>query len=176
MPCDHPQLTIRTMYHPPGSDDWAMLSHIDQSVDYIIQASLMGDLIKMKYSRLKQNHNLKQIVDLPTRGNAILDSMYTNIPNFCQRFVISAPIGLSDHKMIVCIPSTSSNYIAPVVSSTPSRSYRPRDLARFAVVLKTTSWETLFRLPISEVQLNFFNSTIKPLLDVHLPKRQIRLG
>ena len=75
----------------------------------------MGDFNKMKDSHMKRNHDLKQIVDLPTRGNALLDNIYTNVSNFYQRPVISAPIGLSDHKVVVCIPSTSSNYIAPYI-------------------------------------------------------------
>ena len=71
------------------------------------------------------------------------------------------------------IPSTSSKYTSPVVSCTPSRNHKPRDRARFEGALQTTSWETLFRLPTCEEQLNFFNSTIRTLLDVHLPERQI---
>ncbi len=126
----------------------------------------------MKDSHLKRNHNLKQIVDLPTRGNAILDNIYTNVSNFYQRPVICAPIGLSDHKVVVCIPSTSSKYTSPVVSCTPSRSHKPRDRARFEGALHTASWETLFRLQTCEEQLNFFNSTIRTLLDVHLPELQ----
>ena len=128
---DHPQVTIGTIYHPPGSDDWAMLNHIDQSLDYIRRQHpytgiiIMGDFNKMKGSQLKRNHNLKQSVDLPTRGNAILDNIYTNVSNFYQRPVICASIDLSDHKAIVCIPSTSSKYTSPVVSCIPSRSHKP---------------------------------------------------
>ena len=90
----------------------------------------------MKDSRLKLNRNLKQIVDLPKSGYAILDNIYNNVPNFYQRPVISAPIGLSDHKVVVCIPYTSLNCKAPVVSKTPSRSYKPRDRARFVVAFQ----------------------------------------
>ena len=71
----------------------------------------MGDFNKMKASHLKRNHDMKQIVDLPTRGNAILDNIYTNVSNFYQRPVIGAPIGLSDHKVVVCIPSAATNHM-----------------------------------------------------------------
>ncbi|KAK2176108.1 hypothetical protein NP493_682g00000 [Ridgeia piscesae] len=134
----------------------------------------MGDVNKMKDSHLKRNHNLKHIVDLPSRGNAVLYNIYTNVSNFYQCPVICAPIGLSDHKVVVCILSPSSKYTSPDVSCTPSRSHKPRDRARFEGALQTTSWETLFRLPTCEEQLNFFNSIIRTLLDVHLPERQIR--
>ena len=132
-----------------------MLNHIDQSLDYIRRHHrytciiITEDFNKMKDSNLKRNHNLKQIVDLPTRGNALLDNICTNIPNVYQRPVIRAAIGLSDHKVVVCIPSISSSYAAPVVSSTPSRSHKPRDRTHFAASHRT-SREILFRLPTCE--------------------------
>ena len=153
------------MYHP-GSDDWTLLNHIDQSLDYIRRhhpytgAILMVDFNKMKDSQLKRNHNLKQIVDQPTRGSAILDNIYTIIPDLYVRPVISAPIGLSDHKVVECTPSTSTKYTAPVVTKTSSRNHKPLDRARFAAALSLTSRETLFHLPTCEQQLNVFNSSI----------------
>ena len=84
MPRNHPQITICTVYQPPGADDWTLLNHIDQSVDYVRRhhpytgVIIMGDHNKLRYSHLKKNHNLKQIVDIPTRGTATLDKIYTN--------------------------------------------------------------------------------------------------
>ena len=180
MPREHQQVTLGTIYHPPVSDDWAMLNHIIQSLDYICRHHpytsivIMGDFNKIKDSHLKRTYNLKQIVELPTRGNSILDNIYNNVPNFYQRPVNSATIGLCDDKVDVCIPSTSLNCTTPVISSTPFRSYKPRDRALFAVALQTTLCEKLFRHPSCEEQLHFFNYTTKTLLDLHLLERQIR--
>ena len=72
----------------------------------------------------------------------------------------------------------------PVITKTSSRSHKPSDRARFAAALSLTSRETLFHLPTCEQQLNFFNSSIRMLLDnssirilldTHLPEREIRL-
>ena len=180
MPRDHPQITIYTVYHPPGSDDWTMLHHIDQSMDYkrwhhpYTGIILMLDFNKMKDSHLKRNHNLKQIVDQLTRGSAILNNIYTNIPDVYGRPVINAPIGLSDHKVVVCTPSMSVKNTEPVVTKTSSRSHKPSDQARFVAAPILTLWETLLHLPTCEQQLNFFNSNIRTLLDTHLPQRDIR--
>ena len=131
MPRNHTQITICTVYHPPGADDWTLLNHIDQSVDYVRRhhpytgVIIMGDLNKLRDSHLKRNHNLKQIVDIPTRGTATLDKIYTNLTDLYHRPVVIAPIGLSDHMVVICIPSTSTKYTEPVVSKTSSRSWRP---------------------------------------------------
>ena len=66
MPRNHPQITICTVYHPPGADDWTLLNHIDQSVDYVRRhhpytgVIIMDDLNKLRDSHLKRHHNLKQ--------------------------------------------------------------------------------------------------------------------
>ena len=180
MPRNHPQITICTVYHPPGADDWTLLNHIDQSVDYVrrhhpyTDVIIIGDLNKFRDSHLKRNHNLKQIVDIPTRGTATLDKIYTNLTDLYHRPVVIAPIGLSDHMVVICTPSTSTKYTEPVVSKTSLHSCRPDDRARFAAALNLISWETLFHLPSCEQQLQFFNSTIRTLLDMHLPERKIR--
>ena len=119
MPRNHPQITICTVYHPPGADDWTLLNHIDQSVDYVRRhhpytgVIIMGDLNKLRDSHLKRNHNLKQIVDIPTRGTATLDKIYTNLTDLYHRPVVIASIGLSDHMVVVCTPSTTTKYTEP---------------------------------------------------------------
>ena len=71
-------------------------------------------------------------------------------------------------------PSMSVKYTEPVVTKTSSRSHKPSDRARFVAALSLTSWEILFHRPTCEQQLNFFNSSIRTLLDTHLPEREIR--
>ena len=176
MPRNHPQITICTVYHPTGADDWTLLNHIDQSVDYVRRhhpytgVIIMGDFNKLKDFHLKRNHNLKQIVDIPTRGTATLDKIYTNLTDLYHRPVVIVPIGLSDHMVVVCTPSTSTKYREPVFSKTSSRNCRPDERARFVAALLLISWETLFHLPSCEQQLQFFNSTIRILQDTHLSR------
>ena len=88
-------------------------------------------------------------------------------------FVISAPIGLTDHEVAVRTPSTSAKCTEPVVTKTSSRSHKPSDRARFSAAFSLGSRETLFHLPTCG-QLNFFNSSIRTLLDLHLPEPEIR--
>ena len=178
---NHPQLTICTVYHPPGADDWTLLNYTDHSINYVRHhlhtgVIIMGDLNKWRDSHLKRNHNLKQTVDIPTRGTTTLDKIYTNLTDLYHHPVVIAPTGLSDHMVVLCTPSTSTKYTEPVVSKTSSRSCRPEGRAHFVAALHLISWEILFHLPTCEQQLQFFNhqnhSTIRTLLDMHLPERK----
>ena len=63
---------------------------------------LYGDFNDLNTSPLEQALGLTQIVDFPTRENAHLDKMYTNIPEYVKaRCSLSPPIGNSDHESVV---------------------------------------------------------------------------
>ena len=63
MPHNHLQITICTVYHPLGADDWTLLNHIDQSVDYVRRHHpytgiiIMGDLNKLMIEPVLQQHS-----------------------------------------------------------------------------------------------------------------------
>ncbi len=52
---------------------------------------------------------LKQIVKEPTREDVILDLILTNMSDFCSPVEVIAPVGLSDHKSVLCIYSSKSS-------------------------------------------------------------------
>ena len=53
---------------------------------------------------LKSHCNFKQVVKKPTRGNNILDIIFTNIAGFYQVPCILAPLSTSDHCIVVWKP------------------------------------------------------------------------
>ena len=132
--------------------------------------------IKSKRNIIVFHHKLKihlfklAYPPIPTRGTATLDKIYINLTDLYHCPVVIAPIGLSDHMVVVCTPPAATKYTEPVVSKTFLRSCRPDDRAHFVAALHLISWETLFHLPSYEQQLQFFNSTIRTLLDTHIPE------
>ena len=61
---------------------------------------ILGDFNRLNIIRLKNNFNLKQIVNFPTRGQNILDLVLTNLKNFNEKTENLSPFGLSDHVTI----------------------------------------------------------------------------
>ena len=55
---------------------------------------------------LKAHCNLKQVVKKATRGNNILDLIFTNIADFFQIPCILAPLSTSDHCIVIWKPET----------------------------------------------------------------------
>ena len=54
--------------------------------------------INSLFLEMSQDLGLSQIVDIPTRGDAILDLLFTNCPDFIENFSLLA--GLGDHDII----------------------------------------------------------------------------
>ena len=58
----------------------------------------------MSISDIISSHDLKQIVQQPTRGEAILDLIITNLDSFYFPPQVSSPLGSSDHNSILWSP------------------------------------------------------------------------
>ena len=111
-------IVVCTVYHPPGR---TVQNHIALN-EYLINTTdllrykypdhglvFLGDFNDFDVCNLAINHNLKQVVKQPTRGNAILDLIVTNIQKFYRCPSIEAPLGSSDHYMVQWLPNLESN-------------------------------------------------------------------
>ena len=65
----------------------------------------MGDFNRVDISPINRAHATKQVVDKPTRGNAILDIIITNIKNCYNSPIVSSPVGRSDHNTVYWSPN-----------------------------------------------------------------------
>ena len=81
-------VNIGLVYHPPKSDDWAMVNHLINSIDSIkgkfIMSDFMifGDFNHLKDKYFKSSTQLKQIVKTPTHESSIIDLCYTSINEY----------------------------------------------------------------------------------------------
>ena len=91
-----------------------MTAHIKWSLDAIlchhpgVGILLMGDFNRMKDRYIKSSFSLKHIVPRATRGEAILDYIYANIKQHYGIPSIEPPIGMSDHRIVICHPQSRS--------------------------------------------------------------------
>ena len=88
-----------------------MLNHMQDTLDMLnakhpgAGICLLGDLNRLDISKLCRHNSLVQVVTKPTRGNAILDKIVTNIAGYYNTPDIGSPIGLSDHSTVIWLPN-----------------------------------------------------------------------
>ena len=105
---------IAVIYHPPGLP----VKEHDDLNEYLINTAdqirnkypdhnliLTGDFNDFETGPLISSLNVKQVVEKPTRGAAILDLIITNLFQLYQSPHILAPLGSSDHNIVHWQPS-----------------------------------------------------------------------
>ena len=66
---------------------------------------ILRDFNRMNVTNILYAHDLEQLINFPTRGDAILDLILTNIGNCYDNPFDTNPIGKSDHTCIVWKPT-----------------------------------------------------------------------
>ena len=98
------------IYHPPGADEKSIREHLFQSLTLAESKFpncgllITGDFNRLCITGLLNHFCLKQIVKLPTRNNATLDLILTNMHENYSMPKVYPPFGLSDHSTVVAFP------------------------------------------------------------------------
>ena len=102
---------LATAYHPPSSNDSLLRAHFFQNLDLILfkfpnsAIIIMGDFNQFNTANLCSSFKLKKVVTLPTRGNNILDQVYSTISQCYLNGNILPTIRMSDHSCLLIFPS-----------------------------------------------------------------------
>ena len=103
-------IILCNLYHPPSGNDQQAINYLYESLT-TIEANfpscgiiLLGDFNKLITSRLTNGFKLYQIVKFPTRGQNLLDLIFTNMKEFYKEPIKRPAFGLSDHDTIEVQP------------------------------------------------------------------------
>lgn len=175
MPRTVSHILIGIIYHPPGAENTAMTDHIVETADLILKQHpyagiiILGDVNHL-HDKILRDYPLKQTVKSATRGNALLDKIYSNISDWYLTPVILPNIAGSDHRTILLKPVDHNvkrgELIAVTVRSNDSNAKNL--LAR---ELTSINWLPLYRMQSVESMTSYLYSTVLNLLNKYLPER-----
>ena len=164
------------VYHPPGADGPSLVNHLFQSLSTAESLYpncgliIAGDFNRLDVNSIRRHFKLKQIVKVPTRGQAILDLVLTNLSDHYSPVEISPPFGLSDHNTIMVKPKVRSPGQSTRRSITvrDTRPSRKNELGRY---LCSVDWSVINSTDDCESQLQMFTNLVKNGLDNIMPER-----
>ena len=90
-----------------------MREHIITSIDAVIRRHpdcgiiVTGDFNQLNDNFLKTHYRFVQIVNVGTRGNAVLDNIWTNMDKLYMTPITLSELGKSDHNMVLLKPGGS---------------------------------------------------------------------
>ena len=159
-----------------------LCGHITSTIDTIRYRNpdagvvILGDFNNLNIRNLMFSQNLKQAVQQPTRGNAILDLIVTNLHCFYQSPNVSAPLGSSDHNSIVWLPDRCNNVINNNKGVERFIRHFPKSGMRgFGSWAAGHSWfHSLGPTPTVDDLVQSFTSDVRGAMDNRLPQKAIK--
>ena len=182
LPRGFSSLIVAVVYHPhwAETENSSMREHLFRSLSLpeskFPNCALIvaGNFNRLDIKSLKKHFRLKQIVKRPTREDAILDLILTNLHDFYDDPRHFPPFGLSDHNTIAAQPRTRvSSRSAKYVFKRDMRASRKAEMGRF---LSSMDWPSLFTsFESCEDVLSMFCETIHAGIDLLIPVKKVRV-
>ena len=178
LPRGNKSIIMASVYHPP-QNNIALKNYLFQSLDCALVKYpkagivILGDFNQFKPGNWTLSFNLKQVVNKPTRGNNILDKIYTTLPKYYCDVLVLPPIGLSDHSSILFCPAIQYSMSHSPVYTT-KRDCRPANRRALSTTLAGMNWSPLYHTDSVDNQFALFSHLITSVMDIHLPLRTIK--
>lgn len=182
-------LAIGTAYRPESVKVDTAIEELGEMIaafGYCKHIFLLGDLnINLIHSGKKpasdliaffSNHNLKQIVQEPTRITnetaTLLDLIITDSPNLCKDVkVLHNPV-LSDHAMVIA--ELKIKKCREVTRFVYKRKIDKINLDLFKTDLKSLPWDLIYKGNTIDDKIEYLNTLINILFDKHAPLQRTR--
>ena len=172
-------ILIACIYYTQQTDYLKMREHIITSIDAVIRKHpecgiiVTGDFNQLKDNFLKTHYRFVQIVNVGTRGNAVLDKMWTNMDKLYMSPITLSELGKSDHNMVLLKPGGSLPCSTGSVMRVTTRAMGENEKALFDRALSAVSWEPLFRLETCEEQYAYYQTMIDSLVEMCFPYKAV---
>ena len=169
------------VYHPPRSDERSIREHLFNSLTLAESKHpncgilVTGDFNRLDISGLLNHFRLKQIVKVPTRRNATLDLVLTNMHDYYYSPQAYPPFGLSDHNTVVASPKVKEHQsnTKKVITRRDQRKSRKDEMGRY---LSLVDWSSMSApLNSCEEMWNGFYGVVHTGLDLLMLEKQIRI-
>ena len=136
---------------------------------------MAGDINRLDVNSIKKHFNLKQIVKNPTRKDAILDLVLTNMHKYYKEPRLFPPFGVSDHNTDTAEGSVRDSCRSTIfVSKRDKRESRKAQLGRY---LGELNWPTLLSsTETCEDLVNVFNEVVHTGFDLLMPIKKVRVN
>ena len=168
-----------SVYAPPQDD---LISYLIESVQkFVYKYSnplflLMGDFNDLDVSEICETCHFQQVVKVPTRKDATIDLILTNLNNDYYDSPVSLPkIGDGDHYPVLHVPKV---YIKPKIQKKKieKRIFKRSAMLEFGFWLGNFDWSNLFAIEDVNEKITFCHSTIWEKINEYFPLKKIEIS
>ena len=165
-------ILVGCLYYTQETDFMKMREHVIMSIDTVTRKHpecgvvLTGDFNQFKDRFLVSHYRFVQVVNISTRGKAILDKIWTNMAVLYSSPISISELGKSDHYMILFRPNYRNDaYCSGKVTRSEAKCMGTKEKANFATALALVHWEPLFLLGTCEEKYAYYKDIVTSLMD-----------
>ena len=165
-------ILVGCLYYTQETDFMKMREHVIMSIDTVTRKHpecgvvLTGDFNQFKDRFLVSHYRFVQVVNISTRGKAILDKIWTNMAVLYSSPISISELGKSDHYMILFRPNYRNDaYCSGKVTRSEAKCMGTKEKANFATALALVHWEPLFLLGTCEETYAYYKDIVTSLMD-----------
>ncbi len=173
---------LSAIYHPPSPE-----YHPDDLLDFLMDSCerllslapnakliIAGDINQLAIKTLLNYHSLVQIVNLPTRGQNILDVFVTNVPNFWSKAKTIKSLVRSDHLAVLLKPVVKAKATRKTVEFRDLREHNKLKMLR---KMEDFQWDTISSgTSCPNEMINNFYNKIWPIYEECFPIIKTRVS
>ena len=108
-------ILVACLYYTPKTEYLKIRDHLITSIDTVMRKHpecgviITGDFNQLRDNFMKTHYRFVQVVNVVTRGQAILDKIWTNMEEVYTPPVTISELGSSDHNMVLLKPKAKSS-------------------------------------------------------------------
>jgi hypothetical protein len=133
---------------------------------------ITGDFNKLNLDLLCRQFGLRKCVKSPTRGNAILDQILTNMSHLFEPAQHLPPLGRSDHQCLLFKPKQRMK-LPPITKK--FRPMKPGNLQTLQAEMSKETWESVINAEDVDDKVFIFNTLVTNMLDIAMPEKSVRV-
>ena len=165
LPKEVASLVISVVYYPPrGPYRKDLVNYLQNCTDNVRSLypnaciTMCGDFNDLDAKWLSNLLSLKQVVNVPTRGNRMLDLIFSNCPEYYNTPVTLPPLGLSDH---LCVAWTPNHFIPNrQINSVVYRIFTPELVNLYKKWLTDRAWRDILSLSDGDKMASLFSKEL----------------
>jgi hypothetical protein len=188
------KIVVGSFYVAPNS------THKQETIDHIIETIhfsrslfdgdihflLGGDFNRLNISSILDSYGaLKQFVSVPTRNEAILEILLTDLHPFYHPPTTLAPLQVDpykigadgDHNIILMAPLINDQFkIQRIKKSVTIRPVPESKILTFGAEIVEHKWDDVLSESDVNVKVEKFHTYLRNLLDKHFPEKEIKIS
>ena len=134
-------ILVACLYYTPKTEYLKIRDYLITNIDTVMRKHpecgviITGDFNQLRDTFMKTHYRVVQVVNVVTRGQAILDKIWTNMEEVYTPPVTISELGSSDHNMVLLKPKAKNSVDTGCVTWLTVRCMGPKEKATFNMAL-----------------------------------------